>query len=171
MNVKLDGSIDDDCNCLFLPYGDGASFSGFRPGRWPVPNSNATLTFRGIKNLDAALDWAFAAGNLGAATEFVLTGGSAGGLSTFLHTDRVAARVAARAPSTQQVGKIRAAPFTGFFLDHANFQHSAANYTAKMEYIFRMQNLSFGADGGLTSACQSLHPTAPGLCASRTSIF
>ena len=41
------------------------------------------------------------------ATDFVLSGGSAGGLSTFLHADRVAARLRAEAPACK---KIRAAP-------------------------------------------------------------
>lgn len=27
-----------------------------------------------------------------------------------------------------------------------------------------MQNLSFGADGGLTAACEAMHPGNPGLC-------
>ena len=60
----------------------------------PVPSApGKTLTFRGIKNFDATMDWAFAHG-MTEATEFVLTGGSAGGLSTFLHADRIAARLA-----------------------------------------------------------------------------
>lgn len=98
------------CTCaykgLFLPYGDGASFSGFRKEPWPVAgpgsssnngnsgssgssstsstgrnsrnsrNSGKTaLTFRGIKNLDAAIDWAFLHGGLAEATELVLSGG------------------------------------------------------------------------------------------------
>jgi len=89
------------CTCaykgLFLPYGDGASFSGFRKEAWPVAgpgssgssstsstgsnsrnsrNSGKTaLTFRGIKNLDAAIDWAFLHGGLAEATELVLSGG------------------------------------------------------------------------------------------------
>ena len=162
MNVKDDGSgaIDDTCNCLFLPYGDGASFSGFRPEPWPVPGKpGQTLTFRGIKNLDAGIDFAVKNG-LEKATDFVLSGGSAGGLSTFLHADRVAARVSAVAPAAT----VRAAPFTGFFLDHSNFHHTAGNYTSEMEYIFRMQNLSFGVDGGLTVACDTLHPHNPWLC-------
>jgi len=100
-------------------YGDGASFSGYRPDVWPVPGGG-NLTFRGIKNFDATLDWAFEHG-LDKATEFVLTGGSAGGLSTFLHADRAAARVAAAAPNCK---KIRAAPVVGYFLDHDNFAHS-----------------------------------------------
>ena len=43
--------------------------------------------------------------------QFVLTGGSAGGLSTFLHSDRVAARVRAGAPG---IKKIRSAPVVGY---------------------------------------------------------
>jgi hypothetical protein len=159
MNVRDDGTIDDTCNCLWLPYGDGASFSGYRREPWPVPGGGE-LTFRGIKNLYAGLDFAIAHG-LSEASDFVLTGGSAGGLSTFIHADRVAARVAAVAPSAT----IRAAPFTGFFLDHANFKNqSSTGYTAKMEYIYKMQNLSFGEDGALTAGCEALHPDHPGLC-------
>jgi hypothetical protein len=87
MNVDGD-TLDHDCNCLYMPYGDGASFSGYRAKPWPVPgNSSQLLTFRGIKNFDATIKFALANG-LDKATDFVLTGGSAGGLSTFLHMDR-----------------------------------------------------------------------------------
>ena len=116
---------------LPLSAADGASFSGYRVDRWPV-QGGGNLTFRGIKNLYAGLDFAAKHG-LEMASDFVLTGGSAGGLSTFIHADRVAARVAAVAPKAT----IRAAPFTGFFLDHSNFHRTAGNYTAKMEYAFR----------------------------------
>merc|ERR1712032_420780 len=146
-----DGSGDHDCNCIFMPYGDGASFSGFRAKPWPVPsNSSEVLYFRGIKNFDATMDWAFAHG-LDKATEFVLTGGSAGGLSTFLHADRIAARLAKEAPNCKH---IRAAPNVGYFLDHDNFRHDSNNYTAYMKYIYHMQNLTFGAGGGLMPSCQ-----------------
>ena len=60
------------CNCLRLPYLDGASFSGYRPKPWPVPGTNETVTFRGIKNFDAALDFAFAHGMAGATDLSVL---------------------------------------------------------------------------------------------------
>ena len=93
-------TLDMDCNALYLPYGDGASFAGFRPKPWPVPGTNDSLWFRGIKNLDAAIDWALLHG-LADATELVVTGVSAGGLSTFLHVDRIAQRVRSRSPSVQ----------------------------------------------------------------------
>merc|ERR1712178_342700 len=160
MNVKEDGSMDTDCNCIFMPYGDGASFSGFRPKPWKVPNTSAVLYFRGIKNFDAAMDFAFAHG-LDKATEFVLTGGSAGGLSTFLHSDRIANRLAKQSPKCKHV---RAAPVVGYFLDHDNYKHDANNYTAYMKYIYHMQNLTFGSDGGLTAACEAAYPSNPHYC-------
>lgn len=161
MNAKEDGSLDQDCNCIFMPYGDGASFSGFRAKPWKVPsNQSEVLYFRGIKNFDATMDFAFAHG-LDKATEFVLTGGSAGGLSTFLHADRIANRLEKQAPKCKHV---RAAPVVGYFLDHDNYKHDAANYTAKMKYIYNMQNLTFGSDGGLTEACQTAYPSTPHYC-------
>ena len=93
-----DGTLGAGCNCLHLPYLDGASFSGYRAKPWPVPENaamgvpaNATVTSRGTKNLGGAVDFALAHG-MDKATELVVTGGSAGGLSTFLHTDRIARR-------------------------------------------------------------------------------
>ena len=32
-----------------------------------------------------------------------------------------------------------------------------------MKYIYTMQNLTFGSDGGLTAACEAKHPTEPHL--------
>eukprot|EP00662_Eupelagonemidae_sp_cell21_P054754 gene54754-15218_t len=157
----MNGDLGGDCNCLVLPYGDGASFSGYRAAPWPVPSQpGANLTFRGIKNLDASLDWAFAHG-MDKATEFVLGGFSAGGLSTFLHADRVAARLSKEAP---QCAKVVAAPMSGYFLDHGDSKHDGANFTSTMEYVYTMQNLTFGADGALTPACKSAFPDHPSYC-------
>ena len=33
-----------------------------------------------------------------------------------------------------------------------------------LKYVYKMQNMTFGTDGGLTKACQEKHPTEPGLC-------
>ena len=54
MNPREDGSIDPHCNCLHLPYSDGASFSGYRAKPWAVPGMAQQLTFRGIKNFDGS---------------------------------------------------------------------------------------------------------------------
>ena len=42
-------------------------------------------------------------------------------IRTFLHMDRVAARLKAEAPGCK---KIRGAPIVGYFLDHDNFKHT-----------------------------------------------
>jgi hypothetical protein len=95
------------------------------------------------------------------ATELVVTGVSAGGLSTFLHTDRIAARVRRDSPNVT----VKAAPVVGFFLDHANYKNEkATSYTTRMAYAYKMQNLTFGPDGGLTPACIAAFPTTPAKC-------
>jgi len=97
-----------------LPYSlsDGSSFSSYRQAPWKVkPNAlNTTqLVFRGVSNLDRTLDALIKNYGLGEATDVILSGGSAGGLSTFLHLDRVAARL----PDAKVVG----APVAGYFTD------------------------------------------------------
>ena len=99
MNAEGD-TLDMDCNAIYLPYGDGASFAGFRAKPWSVPGTKEKLWFRGIKNLDATVEWALRRG-LANATELVVTGVSAGGLSSFLHVDRVAERVRRVNPHVQ----------------------------------------------------------------------
>ena len=81
------------------------------------------------------------------ATEFVLTGGSAGGLSTFLHADRVAARLEAEVPTCK---KIRAAPVVGYFLDHLTFSNSSGNVPngqAPHEFNKASQSLEYQTAG------------------------
>jgi hypothetical protein len=144
-----------------MPYGDGASFSGYRSAPWPVPSHPGhSLTFRGMANFDATFDYLFTNLGLQNATQFVLTGGSAGGLSTFLHLDRAAALVRGRSPMATS---IKGAPVVGYFLDHANFVHSSDNYTAWMQYIVGMQNVT-AQGGALNQACVDDHAEAPWMC-------
>ena len=169
-----DGAPDAaQCNCASLVYCDGASFSGFRPQPWPVagpgrapsPNNITALTFRGLRNLDSALDYLTTRG-LSNASELVVTGGSAGGLSTFLHADRVAAR----APRA----KVRALPVVGYFLDHPEMGMRMGmaetetgggggapdhRYRSSMDYVRRMQNVTAGPAGALSAACVAAYPS------------
>jgi len=131
------------------------------PGK--VPPSKV-VHFRGLRNLDATLDWAFKHG-LADATELVVTGGSAGGLSTFLHVDRIAARMRASAPMCKLIS---AAPVVGYFLDHSTFAagtNKAAyppgtNYSTNMKTVFTNQNIT----AALMPACLAAFPASPHLC-------
>jgi len=158
----------DDCNCLYLPYCDGASFSGHRDDPWPVLSAAAggsdgavtQLMFRGLRNLDATLDVALAGLGLSEATELVVTGSSAGGLATFLHADHIVEKVAEEAPG---LVKAHALPIVGYFLDHTTFSHDTQNsYPARMEYVFGMQNV--GSSGAVSPYCLSAYPEDPHLC-------
>lgn len=160
MNVQESGELDADCNCIFLRYCDGASFAGFRPKPVAHPqNASQLMYFRGLKNFDASLDWAFKHG-LKSATEFVLTGGSAGGLATFVHTDRAAALIAKNAPSCEY----RSAPVVGYFLDHGNLDHTSENFTAQMKRIYVMQNLTIAPEGSLLADCAEAFSDTPHYC-------
>ena len=61
----------------------------------------------------------------------------------------------------RNVAQVHGAPVVGFFLDHQNYANdSATSYTAEMQYVYRMQNLTFGADGGLMPACAAFYAPA-----------
>ena len=85
-------------------YCDGASFSGLRTDTLPARGDpRLRLHFRGLANLDAALDALFALHGLADAKEVLVTGGSAGGMAVFLHADRIAARVRMSAPGVTKL--------------------------------------------------------------------
>jgi hypothetical protein len=133
-------------------YGDGASFTGFRADAWPVPgNASARLFFRGARNLDSTLDYLFARHGLAGAELLVVNGGSAGGLSTFLHLDHIAARMAAQGSTAV----VRGQPVCGYFLDAGNDGSQPLNvtYPLRMKYVFTMQN----STGSLSPECQAVY--------------
>ena len=176
-NIQLNGDgnvLDPNCHCLYLPYCDGASFSGYRKEPWGKnttgtstgTGSNSLLTFRGIKNLDHAVDYAIQHLGMQQATEIVVTGGSAGGLAVFLHADRISKRVQTQINRTIVV---RAQPDVGFFLDHlpAFDPPNTRTFEDDMLNIVTMQNCTFGVDGGLNSKCRDrlvAHGQDPRLC-------
>src|SRR3989338_7326988 len=128
-------------NFVQLYYCDGASFSGYRKDPWPAGN-NATLMFRGIKNLDAALNILLEEFGLNEAEELILAGGSAGGLATYLHLDHVASVMSNR---TNNVCKTSGKVDCVFFLDVGNegFAPEGYTYPEQMKYVFEMQNAQF----------------------------
>jgi hypothetical protein len=197
MNIDDDGYIiDNDCNCILMPYCDGSSFSGYRAKPWKTALEdlegrpyNTTFTSRGLRNLDASIEWALDHG-MSNASEFVLAGGSAGGLATFLHADRVIDRVRKASPNV----KAWATPFSGYFLDHDNFQQTHffidkdydkganimdsgdligtghhdimtdGNFSEWMRSVYHMHNLTFDNGGALNRDCRDKFPTEPHLC-------
>lgn len=63
-----------------------------------------------------------------APTQVLLSGGSAGGLSTYLHADYVRSQFA-------ETVKFKAAPISGFFLNHATAA-GVPDYINKMKWVF-----------------------------------
>jgi hypothetical protein len=120
---------------VVLWYCDGASFTGDATKGYTDPATNKTIWFRGKRVLDAILDTLLTDHGLDQATEVLLSGGSAGGLSTYIHADHVASRL----PST--VTKYKAAPNSGFFAFHTNFEGQPV-YPNEMDYVAIALSLS-----------------------------
>jgi hypothetical protein len=130
---------------IWVPYCDGASFSG--GGDSIQFNSTLALHFRGRAILDAVLDELVAAEGLAAATAVLLKGCSAGGQAVYIHADRVAARVAAVAPSA----RFAAAPGAGLFLNVTAFG-GAASFATVYKWIAATQNVSASLGAACTAA-------------------
>ncbi len=182
MNTNSTDVLSKSCNCIMMLYLDGGSFSGNVADPVPVPGrAGRFVHYRGLRNLDATLDYAFEHLGLDRATELVVTGGSAGGLSTFLHLDHIAQRMKLSAPSCALV---TGAPVVGYFLDHPNYAqlhppvaasplsaHSkfdqisssyphTGNYSSWMETVVSDQN----ATAALLPECLMAFADRPHLC-------
>eukprot|EP00750_Incisomonas_marina_P018288 INCI2807.1.p1 GENE.INCI2807.1~~INCI2807.1.p1 ORF type:complete len:439 (-),score=56.39 INCI2807.1:65-1381(-) len=139
-----------DFNHVIFFYCDGASFSG--NASEPVKVDGADIYFRGRVVLDALLDAMDTAPyNLRNATSILVAGGSAGGLSTYLHADYIAERY--KATGTE---KVAAAPVSGFFLMHHDYNSTATTYRDEMQYVFNMTN----AEGGVNQNCVAAQKAA-----------
>ena len=154
-------------NHVFMPYCDGASFSG----------NNATVTvykgkplhFHGksireaiVASLLAGEMEGPAAAKLNQATDVVISGCSAGGLATYLHTDQWCDAIAKAQPKVKCAGL----PDSGFFLDYQQPGQSPlppgtlgntipGDYHRGLQWSFEMQNASAGINVDCVAAHQS----------------
>ena len=94
---------------VFVPYCDGASFTGNREK--PLNVKNKLLYFRGRRILDALLDELLRRG-IDKASEIILSGRSAGALTAIIHADYIRSRFR-RATNTS----FRVLADAGFFVD------------------------------------------------------
>ena len=120
---------------VFVPYCDGASFSGNRDE--PVVVNGRKIYFRGHRILTALVDALIENEGLKEAEAIILTGCSAGGLATFLHLDYVRSRF----PYSEVHGLADA----GYFVDAPNVNKDM-HARRQFQYIFHMQNCSEGVN-------------------------
>ena len=125
---------------VFVPYCDGASFTGDREK--PLEFNDTLLYFRGRRILDALLDELLQRG-MDKASDIILSGTSAGALSAMVHSDYIRSRV--RRSSNASV---RVLADAGFFLDEPSFDGSEA-----MRYIFRQTYTLHNSSAGLNHKC------------------
>ncbi|KAJ9466999.1 Pectin acetylesterase 8 [Diplonema papillatum] len=132
-------------NHVKMKYCDGNSFAGNADE--PMVYNGTKLYFRGKRILDATLSHLARLQNLSNAENVLLTGCSAGGLATYLHVEYVHDWFKANAPNLK---RFKAAPMSGFFLDHATLDGTPV-YETEMKNVHAFTNASAG--GGLNAAC------------------
>lgn len=154
-------------NQVFMPYCDGASFSGSNAS---VTVHNGTqLHFHGKSVREAVAASLLAGGMVGTvkaklseATDVVISGCSAGGLATFLHTDQWCDAVSKVKPAAKCVGL----PDSGFFLDYQQPGQPfvpptrlgstiPGDYHRGLQWSYQIQNASSGINVDCVSAHQS----------------
>ena len=118
--------------------------------------NGSKVWFRGRRNLLALLGYLTEQHGLADATEVLVSGGSAGGLSAYIHADSIHS-IILRASNKHPAGfgralKIRAAPVSGFFLNHRTLSGSAS-YEASMRRTFMLMN----STSGVNAACAAAH--------------
>lgn len=123
---------------VFVPYCDGASFSGNKDE--PITIKDKKLYFRGHRILSAVMDALINNEGLKEAEAVILTGCSAGGLATYLHLDYVRSRF----PNIDVHGLADA----GYFIDAAN-TNNQMYIRSQYAYVYHMQNCS----GGVNNDC------------------
>ena len=140
-----------DYNTIFVPYGDGTSWTSNREE--PITYNNKQIWFRGRRNLDALLfELNATMGFLSTATEVVLTGTSAGGLAVYLH----AAYVQSQLPKTCGFSAL---PDAGFFLDAPKYGTSTFGFRESIMGAIGPSLWNASIDGTNT-ACLAAYPAA-----------
>ena len=143
--ISTDKTVNPDMydwNLVFIPYCDGASFTG--DVAEPVTVDGKKIYFRGFRILKAVFNALLNEEGMNKAENIYLWGTSAGGLSVFQHADQIARMVPATA-------RFKASPYSGVFLKSANANGKNV-YPAELKYVFNMQNSSAGAHEGCLAA-------------------
>ncbi|KAJ7335959.1 hypothetical protein OS493_013322 [Desmophyllum pertusum] len=125
---------------MFVPYCDGASYTGNREK--PLKVKNKLLYFRGRRILDAILDELLRRG-IDNASEIILSGASAGALSAIIHADYIRTRFR-RATNAS----FRVLADAGFFVDAPAF-----NYYEIVRSVFRQMSSLHNSSTSLNHAC------------------
>lgn len=125
---------------VFVPYCDGASFTGDREK--PLEVNDKKLYFRGRRILGALLDELLRRG-MDKASEIILSGSSAGAISAIVHADYIQTRV-------RRVSKasVRVLADAGFFLDEPSYDG-----TKIMRSIFRKMYTLHNSSASLNHGC------------------
>eukprot|EP01083_Nonionella_stella_P188643 695803_1 len=128
-------------NRIYVRYCDGMSLAGdLTEPVVDVRNSSRLMYYRGKRILDAVFESLLSDYGVNQASDFVISGGSAGSLAVFIHTNYITNTF-----FDLKKTKVVSMPDVGFFIEY-NGYNGETQWANRMEYIYKMQNVSMGSD-------------------------
>lgn len=141
-------------NKVFVPYCDGASFSGSVDTPVTSNKTNDQIYFRGKDIMDAVYDTLLAKYQMNEANDVIITGSSAGGLTSILHADHIADKIREKNHKNPNIAAI---PDAGYFMDYPSID---GEYKLADEFSFKdmykFQNIAASSSSAL-AACRDTY--------------
>ena len=138
---SIENPLSYNWNKVFVPYCDGASFSGSVDQPVASNKTNDVVYFRGKDIMDAVYDTLLTKYKMHEAEDVIITGSSAGGLTAILHADHIADKIREKNIKNPNIAAI---PDAGYFMDVLSVDGEyklADDFSFKAMYDF--QNISF----------------------------
>ena len=149
---SIENPLAYNWNKVFIPYCDGASFSGNIDEPVKSNETKGEVYFRGKAILDAVYDTLLSSKfDMSRASDVILSGSSAGGLAVMLHADTIAKKIHAVNSKTNVAG----IPDAGFFMDIPSVDGENRMVTKQgFKDLYEFQGIAEASEGAL-AVCHS----------------
>ena len=151
---SIENPLSYNWNKVFVPYCDGASFSGSVDQPVASNKTKDTVYFRGKDILDAVYDTLLNKYKMDSAKDVIITGSSAGGLTAILHADHIADRIREKNHNNPNIAAI---PDAGYFMDIPSVD---GEYKLQDDFSFKdmynFQNIAASSSSAL-AACRDTY--------------
>lgn len=151
---SIENPLSFNWNKVFVPYCDGASFSGSVDKPVASNKTNDVVYFRGKDIMDAVYDTLLSTYRMDGAEDVIITGSSAGGLTAILHADHIADKIREKSWKNPNIAAI---PDAGYFMDVPSVDGDfklADDFSFKAMYDF--QNIAASSSSAL-AACRNTY--------------
>lgn len=145
---SIENPLAYNWNKVYVPYCDGASFSGDVEKPVGSNKTKGEVYFRGKAILNAVYDTLLSPRyNMGNADDIILSGSSAGGLAVILHADTIADKIHKHNGNTPNIAGI---PDAAFFMDVPSTEGENRMVEKQgFKDLYNFQNIGEASDGAL----------------------